>query len=358
MTRAHKFANLLGVVLPFVGLVAAIGLLWNTWVSWTDLALLAVGYVLTGVGITVGYHRLFTHRAFQTKQWMRWTFAILGSMAVEGPVLVWVADHRKHHQFSDVEGDPHSPHTGSGNGFVAAAKNLFHAHMGWLFVAEGRAELTKYVPDMLSERGMKQISKLFWMWLVVSLVVPAAIGYAIAGTWQGALTALLWGGAIRIFLLHHVTFSINSRLPLLGPPALQDTGPQPQRLADEPDLVRRVVAQQPPRVPVLRVPRDATLRGCPRSGRLGDHRAREARIGLEGRAHSARAPGFEVARRLSPLSARLLDRPGVAGRDEGLQVAVSLGIVELRLHEFVVAVARNVSEDAERDDAVLRVVDP
>ena len=210
MTRAHKFANLLGVVLPFVGLVAAIGLLWNTWVSWTDLALLAVGYVLTGVGITVGYHRLFTHRAFQTKQWMRWTFAILGSMAVEGPVLVWVADHRKHHQFSDVEGDPHSPHTGSGNGFVAAVKNLFHAHMGWLFVAEGRAELTKYVPDMLSERGMKRISKLFWMWLVVSLVVPAAIGYAISGTWQGALTALLWGGAIRIFLLHHVTFSINS----------------------------------------------------------------------------------------------------------------------------------------------------
>jgi stearoyl-CoA desaturase (delta-9 desaturase) len=210
MTRAHKFANLLGVVLPFVGLVAAIGLLWNTWVSWTDLALLAVGYVLTGVGITVGYHRLFTHRAFQTKQWMRWTFAILGSMAVEGPVLVWVADHRKHHQFSDVEGDPHSPHTGSGNGFVAAVKNLFHAHMGWLFVAEGRADLTKYVPDMLSERGMKQISRLFWMWLVVSLVVPAAIGYAISGTWQGALTALLWGGAIRIFLLHHVTFSINS----------------------------------------------------------------------------------------------------------------------------------------------------
>ena len=210
MTRAHKFANLLGVVLPFVGLVAAIGLLWNTWVSWTDLTLLAVGYVLTGVGITVGYHRLFTHRAFQTKQWVRWTFAILGSMAVEGPVLVWVADHRKHHQFSDVEGDPHSPHTGGGNGFIAAAKNLFHAHVGWLFVAEGRAELTKYVPDMLAERGMKRISSLFWVWLLTSLAVPAAIGFALSGTWQGAVTGLLWGGAIRIFLLHHVTFSINS----------------------------------------------------------------------------------------------------------------------------------------------------
>ena len=210
MTRAHKLANLLGVLLPFVGLVAAIGLLWNTWVGWTDLLLLAVGYLLTGVGITVGYHRLFTHRAFQTKQWVRWTFAILGSMAVEGPVLVWVADHRKHHQFSDVEGDPHSQHTGSGSRFVAAAKNLFHAHVGWLFVAEGRAELTKYVPDMIKERGMKTISRLFWVWLVASLVVPAAIGYLISGTWQGTLTALLWGGAIRIFLLHHVTFSINS----------------------------------------------------------------------------------------------------------------------------------------------------
>ena len=210
MTRAHKLANLLGVLLPFVGLVAAIGLLWNTWVGWTDLLLLAVGYLLTGVGITVGYHRLFTHRAFQTKQWVRWTFAILGSMAVEGPVLVWVADHRKHHQFSDVEGDPHSPHTGGGNGFFAAAKNLFHAHIGWLFVAEGRAELTKYVPDMLVERGMKVISNLFWAWLLISLAVPAALGYALSGTWQGAVTGLLWGGAIRIFLLHHVTFSINS----------------------------------------------------------------------------------------------------------------------------------------------------
>lgn len=210
MSRAHKLANLLGVTLPLVGLIAAIFLLWNTWIGWTELTLLVVGYLLTGIGITVGYHRLFTHRAFQTKQWVRWTFAILGSMAVEGPVLVWVADHRKHHQFSDVEGDPHSPHVGGGNGFVAAAKNLFHAHVGWLFVHEGRADVQKYVPDLIAERGMKTINKLFWVWLLISLAVPAAIGFAISGTWQGAVTALLWGGAIRIFLLHHVTFSINS----------------------------------------------------------------------------------------------------------------------------------------------------
>ncbi len=210
MSRAHKVANLLGVTLPFLGLIIAIGLLWNTWVGWTDIGLLAVGYLLTGVGITVGYHRLFTHRAFQTKQWVRWTFAILGSMAVEGPVLAWVADHRKHHQFSDVEGDPHSPHVGGGNGFAAAAKNLFHAHVGWLFVHEGRADISKYVPDLIAERGMKTINRLFLVWLVVGLVVPAGLGYAISGSWQGALTGLLWGGAIRIFLLHHVTFSINS----------------------------------------------------------------------------------------------------------------------------------------------------
>ncbi len=198
------------MLLPFLGLVIAIGLLWNTWVGWTDIGLLAAGYVLTGVGITVGFHRLFTHRAFQTKQWVRWTFAILGSMAVEGPVLAWVADHRKHHQFSDVEGDPHSPHVGGGSGFVAAARNLFHAHVGWLFVHEGRADISKYVPDLIAERGMKTINRLFPVWLVVGLLVPALLGFAIAGTWQGAVTGLLWGGAIRIFLLHHVTFSINS----------------------------------------------------------------------------------------------------------------------------------------------------
>ena len=298
MTRAHKFANLLGVVLPFVGLVAAIGLLWNTWVGWTDLALLAVGYVLTGVGITVGYHRLFTHRAFQTKQWMRWTFAILGSMAVEGPVLVWVADHRKHHQFSDVDGDPHSPHTGEGSGFFAAARNLFHAHMGWLFVAEGRAELTKYVPDMLTERGMKQISRLFWMWLVISLVVPAAIGYAISGTWQGALTALLWGGAIRIFLLHHVTFSINSVCHFWG-----------RRRFKTPDHSRNVWLMSlisfgeswhnnHHAFPSSAFHGMRRVRGRARPGRLGDHRAREARAGLEGRADPARPAGLQVARRV------------------------------------------------------------
>jgi stearoyl-CoA desaturase (Delta-9 desaturase) len=210
VSRAHQVGNLLGVTLPLVGVLAAMALLWGSFFQPHDLVLLVVGYLLTGIGVTVGYHRLFTHRAFQTRQWVRWTFAILGSMAVEGPVLAWVADHRKHHQFSDQAGDPHSPHLGEGTGFWAAARNLFHAHVGWLFVAAGRADIKKYVPDLLAERGMKTINRLFGVWLALSLIVPAAIGYAIVGTWQGALVALLWGGAIRIFLLHHVTFSINS----------------------------------------------------------------------------------------------------------------------------------------------------
>ncbi len=210
MSNAHKLGNLLGVGLPPLGLLIAIALLWDRWVGLPELGLLAVGYLLTGIGITVGYHRLFTHRAFQTYRWVRYTFAILGSMAVEGGVLRWVAEHRKHHQFSDQEGDPHSPHTGEGTGFWAALRNLLHAHIGWMFASKARADMRKYVPDLLADRGLRVIDNLFAVWMVLSLAVPALAGWAIAGTWQAALTGFLWGGAVRIFLLHHVTWSINS----------------------------------------------------------------------------------------------------------------------------------------------------
>jgi stearoyl-CoA desaturase (Delta-9 desaturase) len=209
MSTAHKVGNLIGVTLPFAGLIAAIAFLWHSWVGPLELVLLTVGYLTTGIGVTVGFHRLFTHRAFATQKVVRWVFAVFGSMAVEGPLLAWVADHRKHHQFSDVDGDPHSPHTGEGAGFWAALRNLSHAHVGWLFVAEGRADVSKYVPDLSAERGLRIIHRLFPLWVAVSLVIPAAIGYAWNG-WRAALTCLLWGGAVRIFLLHHVTFSINS----------------------------------------------------------------------------------------------------------------------------------------------------
>ena len=134
MSRTHKLINLAGIALPLAGVVLAIGLLWNRFVGLEELAILAVGYVLTGLGITVGFHRLFTHRSFKAKQWVRATLAILGSAAIEGPITAWVADHRKHHDFSDQAGDPHSPHVEHGHGWSGALRGLFHAHMGWLFI--------------------------------------------------------------------------------------------------------------------------------------------------------------------------------------------------------------------------------
>jgi stearoyl-CoA desaturase (Delta-9 desaturase) len=210
MSRTHKLINMAGIVLPFVGLVAAIVLLWDRMVGPTELAILAVGYVLTGVGITVGYHRLFTHRSFETYRAVRYVFAVLGQMAVEGDVVAWVSDHRKHHQFSDQEGDPHSPHAGFGGGVIGALRGLWHAHTGWLFSESGRADQSRYAKDLLRDRGLRVIARLFLPLVLVSLLVPALVGWALIGGGYGFLAGLFWGGAVRIFLLHHVTFSINS----------------------------------------------------------------------------------------------------------------------------------------------------
>jgi stearoyl-CoA desaturase (Delta-9 desaturase) len=210
VSRTHKIVNLIGIVGPLVGLFAAIGLLWDRMVGPTQLVMLAVGYVLTGLGVTVGYHRLFTHRSFQTYPVIRYAFAVLGQLAIEGTVITWVADHRKHHQFSDHEGDPHSPHAGFGDGVRGALRGLWHAHTGWLFSLEGRAEQSRYAKDLLQDRGMRIIAKLFGPMIVASLLIPALIGWALIGGWYGFISGLVWGGAIRIFLLHHVTFSINS----------------------------------------------------------------------------------------------------------------------------------------------------
>ncbi|MDQ3162655.1 MAG: acyl-CoA desaturase [Actinomycetota bacterium] len=210
MSRTHKLINLAGIVLPFVGLVAAIVLLWDRMVGPIELSILAVGYVLTGIGITVGYHRLFTHRSFETYRPVRYAFAVLGQMAVEGDVLAWVSDHRKHHQYSDREGDPHSPHAGFGDGIAGALKGLWHAHTGWLFSAAGRADQARYAKDLLRDSGLRVIAWLFLPLVLISLVVPALVGWALIGGWYGFFAGLFWGGAVRIFLLHHVTFSINS----------------------------------------------------------------------------------------------------------------------------------------------------
>jgi stearoyl-CoA desaturase (delta-9 desaturase) len=215
MTRAHKIVNLIGVPLPLIGLVVAIVLLWRQAVGPLELALMATLYVITGLGITMGYHRMFTHRAFESSRAFRAILAAIGSMAVQGSVITWVADHRKHHAFADVEGDPHSPHL-SGGGFRGTVKGLWHAHVGWLFKTVGTADRRRFAPDLVKDRTMQVVDKLFWGWVVLGFAIPFALGWIVGAGIGTALTALLWGGFVRVFLLHHVTWSINSICHFFG----------------------------------------------------------------------------------------------------------------------------------------------
>src|SRR5689334_13224380 len=215
MSRAHRLTNLAGVFLPFAGFVLAVVLLWDRWVNWSALAVLAVMYVLTGLGVTLGFHRLLTHRSFATYRGVQYLFAALGSMAVQGPVMSWVADHRKHHAHTDKDGDPHSPH-GHGTGLHGAVAGLWYAHMGWLFDRAGQAEHSRYARELHEDRGMRVIHALFPVWVLIGLAIPFAIGYAADGTLGGAIAAAIWGGAVRVFMLHHVTWSINSVCHFFG----------------------------------------------------------------------------------------------------------------------------------------------
>jgi stearoyl-CoA desaturase (Delta-9 desaturase) len=216
MTRTEKAANLGAVVLPFLATVLAILLLWNRLVRPADLAIAAVMYAITAVGITVGFHRLLTHRSFQTSKTTEYAFAVLGSMAVQGPAISWVADHRKHHAHTDEEGDPHSPHVGHDGGVRGMLAGLWHAHTGWLMSTQGRADWKRYAPDLYEDGGMRAISRHFVLLVLVSLALPALAGYAVSGTLAGAATGLLWGGLVRIFFVHHITWSVNSVCHFFG----------------------------------------------------------------------------------------------------------------------------------------------
>jgi stearoyl-CoA desaturase (delta-9 desaturase) len=209
MRRYQQVFHFVGVGLPFLGLPLSIWLLWGHGVSVADLAIMATLYTLTGLGIGVGYHRLLTHRAFETHRVLRYTWAILGSLALEGSVLPWVAHHRKHHAFSDESGDPHSPH-GHGDGLRGTLAGLAHAHLGWVLFGGRQDDRERYLGDLRRDRGMNVISDLFPLWAVLTFVLPAALGLLISGSWWGALTGFVWGGLVRIFFLHHVTFAINS----------------------------------------------------------------------------------------------------------------------------------------------------
>ena len=216
MTRTEKTVNLAAVALPFAATLAAVVLLWNRVVHPADLAILAAMYLLTALGITVGYHRMLTHRAFLAPKPVEYALAALGSMAVQGPVISWVADHRKHHAHADVEGDPHSPHVGHDGGVRGVLQGLWHAHVGWLFSEQGRAARRRYAPDLCEDRGMRLINRNFHWLVLAGLLLPALAGWALTGSLAGAATGLLWGGLVRLFFVHHVTWSVNSVCHFLG----------------------------------------------------------------------------------------------------------------------------------------------
>src|SRR5436189_2301148 len=215
MSRAGKLVNLGAVVVPFAATLAAIVLLWNRLVSWPDLVLLAGMYLLTAGGITIGYHRLLTHRSFRTHKATEYAFAALGSMAVQGSVIAWVADHRKHHAHTDVEGDPHSPHVGHGDGVGGVLRGLWHAHTGWLLSEHGRADWRKYAPDLYEDDGMRLINRLFIPLIVLGLAIPALAGYLLTGTLLRAATGLLCGVLVWVFFAHNASRGFNSMCQVL-----------------------------------------------------------------------------------------------------------------------------------------------
>jgi stearoyl-CoA desaturase (delta-9 desaturase) len=227
---SERVIRTLVVGAPAAALALGAWMAWGGTLHWQDLIVLAITYTLSGLGVTVGYHRLFTHGSFKTSRPVRALLAVLGSTAVEGPVIEWVATHRKHHRFSDQVGDPHSPHLDDAPGWRGALRGLVHAHVGWMFRGKDMANPARYAKDLISDRDLRLISRTFPLWVVVGLAVPFGLGVALTGSVVGGLTGLLWGGAVRIFFLHHVTFSINSLCHFFGRRPFS-TGDQSRNLA-------------------------------------------------------------------------------------------------------------------------------
>lgn len=213
-SRREQVALGLFIVVPFLAVLAAVPIAWGGWLGWSDVVIMAAMYWITGHGITVGYHRLFTHKSFKPNRFVKNALAVMGSMAIQGPVVRWVADHRKHHKFSDRDGDPHSPWR-YGDDLRALWKGFWHAHMMWLFDEEQTPQ-RKYAPDLMNDPDIVRISRKFWLFVLISLLLPAALGGLVTWSWQGALTAFFWGSLVRVALLHHVTWSINSICHTIG----------------------------------------------------------------------------------------------------------------------------------------------
>jgi stearoyl-CoA desaturase (delta-9 desaturase) len=231
MPLVDRVASAVVTAVPPIMVVIAMWLGWmGNLLQWQDLLILALSYMVIGTGITVGFHRLLTHRSFKCHRVVRAGFAALGSAAAEGPVIDWVATHRKHHQFSDVHGDPHSPHVGHGSGWRGAVSGLLHAHVGWVFRDMEVADEQRYAKDLLADPLIKFVDRTFVLWVAAGLAAAFGLGVLLTGTVKGGLVALLWGGAARIFFMHHATFSINSLCHFFGRHDY-DTGDESRNLA-------------------------------------------------------------------------------------------------------------------------------
>lgn len=214
-TWLSKLVTLVAVVVPPTGVLIAAFHWWGVYFSWVDLIMLVVMYVGCGLGITVGFHRLFSHKSFKTTQPVRAAFAILGSMTIQGPLTQWVTDHRKHHSMSDAPGDPHSPHVGR-DGEHHGIAGLWWAHMGWLFRTKGMERGEIWGRDLYGDRMIRTIDRLYMLWVALSVGIPFLVGYLVTGSAQGGFQTMVWAGLIRIFLFQHATWAINSVCHMFG----------------------------------------------------------------------------------------------------------------------------------------------
>jgi stearoyl-CoA desaturase (Delta-9 desaturase) len=213
-TRTQTVLVKLFVVVPLLALAAAIPFAWGWGLNWTDIGLAVFFYYFTGLGVTIGFHRYFTHGSFRANRGLRVALAAIGSMAMQGPVIDWVADHRRHHAYADQDGDPHSPWR-FGTSPAALAKGFWYAHVGWLFERD-RTNARRFAPDLLADNDIQRVDRLFPILTVVTLLAPALLGGLITLSWWGALTAFFWASLVRVALLHHVTWSVNSICHLIG----------------------------------------------------------------------------------------------------------------------------------------------
>ena len=208
--RKHRWFILGASLIPLAAVFGAMAALWNRIFSWTDMVVLAIMYVISGIGVSVAYHRMLTHRSFETYKPIRVALATAGVMAGQGPPLIWAAHHRKHHRVADKPGDPHSPHLDFEPGFKGTMAGLWHSHLGWLFDVELTSEPMRYCPDLVREKSLRWLSRHLVLVTTAGVILPGLIAYAMTGSWQALLTGILWGGLVRIFLVNHLTYAVNS----------------------------------------------------------------------------------------------------------------------------------------------------